>query len=127
MTVCRDAKARLANARSRAHQSYGGSADSAGVREGDGLSSDSAEYSAVRKASEALRAPLSAASSWGQGHVQSECDGKCPICKKVRQVEEYESTGRQVELLKMGKSFFGRYVIGSSVVLASLYWLFRIS
>lgn len=46
---------------------------------------DSQERAACARAKEAVAKPLSSVSSkWGRGGVAHDCEGKCPVCKKVR-------------------------------------------
>lgn len=46
---------------------------------------ESQERAACVRAKEALAKPLGAvAAKWERGRVANECEGKCPVCKKVR-------------------------------------------
>lgn len=47
-------------------------------------SREAKERTAFQKAKDALAKPLNGVSSqWDRGRVAAECDGACPVCKKV--------------------------------------------
>lgn len=63
---------------------YRGSSQSQSHSKSIGLR-ESNEKAACAKARDALAKPLGGvAAKWDRGRVASECEGKCPVCKKVR-------------------------------------------
>lgn len=57
---------------------------------------ESQERTACVRAKEALAKPLAAvAAKWERGRVANECEGKCPVCKKVRAMETVAGSVRE--------------------------------